>query len=140
MAAALRPGPGRTPRRLIYALPQRSLTEQVSGEVRRWLANLGLTEEVTLHVAMGARWETQGEWRDDLHKPAIVVGTADVLVSKALNRAFGMDRAIFPIDFALTTNGAHWVIDEVQLSPRRPRRCASWPDSRRKSARPSRLA
>jgi CRISPR-associated endonuclease/helicase Cas3 len=111
------PDPGRPARRLIYALPQRSLTEQVSAEVRGWLANLGLTDEVSLHVAMGARWETEGEWRDDLHRPAIVIGTADALVSKALNRALGMSRAIFPIDFALVTNGAHWVIDEPGLSP-----------------------
>ena len=66
---------------------------------------------------MGARWETEGEWRDDLHKPAIVIGTTDALVSKALNRALGMSRAIFPIDFALVTNGAHWVIDQPGLSP-----------------------
>ena len=111
------PNPAATPRRLIYALPQRSLTEPVSGQVRRWLASLGLADEVTLHVAMGARWETEGDWRDDPHKPAIVVGTADVLVSKALNRALDLNRAIFPIDFALVTNGAHWVIDEPELSP-----------------------
>jgi CRISPR-associated endonuclease/helicase Cas3 len=111
------PDPGRPARRLIYALPQRSLTEQVSAEVRGWLANLALTDDVSLHVAMGARWETEGEWRDDLHKPAIVIGTTDGLVSKALNRALGMSRAIFPIDFALVTNGAHWVIDEPELSP-----------------------
>jgi CRISPR-associated endonuclease/helicase Cas3 len=111
------PDPGRPARRLIYALPQRSLTEQVSAEVRGWLARLGLTDEVSLHVAMGARWETEGEWRDDLHKPAIVIGTTDALVSKALNRALGMSRAIFPIDFALVTNGAHWVIDQPELSP-----------------------
>ena len=85
------PDPARTPRRLIYALPQRSLTEQVSGQVREWLANLGLTDEVTLHVAMGARWETEGEWRDDLHKPAIVIGTTDVLVSAALVRSVGCE-------------------------------------------------
>ncbi len=111
------PDPAGTPRRLIYALPQRSLTEQVSGQARQWLANLGLTDEVTLHVAMGARWETEGEWRDDLHKPAIVIGTADVLVSAALVRSFAVSRAIAPIDFALVTNGAHWLIDEPQLSP-----------------------
>jgi CRISPR-associated endonuclease/helicase Cas3 len=111
------PDPGRAARRLIYALPQRSLTEQVSAEVREWLASLGLTDVVSLHVAMGARWETEGEWRDDPHKPAIVIGTADALVSKALNRALGMSRAIFPIDFALVTNGAHWVIDEPELAP-----------------------
>ncbi|HEX4292465.1 MAG TPA: CRISPR-associated endonuclease Cas3'' [Trebonia sp.] len=111
------PDPARTPRRLIYALPQRSLTEPVSGQARRWLANLGLTDEVTLHVALGARWESVGEWRDDPHKPAIVIGTVDVLGSKALNRALGLSRAIFPIDFALVTNGAHWIIEEPELCP-----------------------
>ena len=111
------PEPGRTPRRLVYALPQRSLTEQVSGQAREWLANLGLADEVALYVAMGARWQTQGEWREDLHKPAIVVGNTDVLASKALLRASDMPPALFPIDFALTTNGAHWIIDEPRLSP-----------------------
>src|SRR5579859_6534609 len=48
-----------TPRRLVYALPQRSLVEQVAGEVERWLARLGLTGEVTLHVVMGGRGESQ---------------------------------------------------------------------------------
>jgi CRISPR-associated endonuclease/helicase Cas3 len=52
-----------------------------------------------------------------MHKPAIVVGTVDSLVSKALMRAYGIGRASYPIDFALVTNGAHWVIDEIQLCP-----------------------
>jgi CRISPR-associated endonuclease/helicase Cas3 len=111
------PDSTRTPRRLIYALPQRSLVDQVSAEARKWLANLGLSDEVALHVVMGGRGETQGDWRDDMHKPAIVVGTVDSLVSKALNRGYGIGRAIFPIDFALATNGAQWVIDEIQLCP-----------------------
>ena len=84
---------------------------------RKWLANLGLTDEVALHVVMGGRGETQGDWRENMHQPAIVVGTVDSLVCKALNRAYGIGRAIFPIDFALVTNGAHWVIDEIQLCP-----------------------
>ena len=106
-----------TPRRLVYALPQRSLVDQVAGEARTWLANLGLTGHVALHVVMGGRGETQGEWREDMHLPAIIVGTVDSLVSKALNRGYGIGRAIFPIDFALVTNGAHWIIDEIQLCP-----------------------
>src|SRR5579859_1980440 len=111
------PDPGGTPRRLIYALPQRSLVDQVAGEARRWLVNLGLSDEVTLHVVMGGRGETQGDWRENMHKPAIVVGTVDSLVSKALNRGYGLGRAIFPVDFALVTNGTQWVIDEIQLCP-----------------------
>src|SRR5215471_8842486 len=109
--------PEGTPRRLVYALPQRSLVEQVSGEAGRWLENLGLSGEVALHVVLGGRGEQQGQWRQDMHKPAIVVGTVDSLVSKALNRGYGIGRAVYPIDFALTTNGVQWVIDEIQLCP-----------------------
>jgi len=107
--------PDSTPRRLVYALPQRSLVEQVAGEARRWLDNLALPEPVALHVVMGGAGESQRQWRLDMHWPAIVIGTVDSLVSKALNRGYGIGRASYPIDFALVTNGAHWIIDEIQL-------------------------
>ena len=109
--------PDATPRRLVYALPQRSLVEQVADEAARWLENLRLTDQVALHVAMGGKREWQRQWRLDMHKPAIVVGTVDSLVSKALLRGYGIGRTSYPIDFALVTNGAHWVIDEIQLCP-----------------------
>ena len=109
--------PDSTPRRLVYALPQRSLVEQVAGVAARWLANLGLADQVALHVVMGGAGESQRQWRLDIHKPAIVVGTVDSLVSKALNRGYGIGQASYPVDFALVTNGAHWVIDEIQLCP-----------------------
>jgi CRISPR-associated endonuclease/helicase Cas3 len=111
------PDPAAMPRRLIYALPQRSLVEQVAGEVSGWLTRLGLAEDVALHVVMGGQGGSQRQWRLDMHRPAIVVGTVDSLVSKALNRGYGIGRASYPIDFALVTNGAHWVIDEIQLCP-----------------------
>src|ERR1022692_956410 len=106
-----------TPRRLVYALPQRSLVEQVAGDVQGWLTNLGLADVVALHVVMGGEGTSQKQWRMDMHQPAIVIGTVDSLVSKALNRGYGIGRATYPIDFALVTNGAHWVIDEIQLCP-----------------------
>src|SRR5208283_148680 len=111
------PDRGGMPRRLVYALPQRSLVEQVAGEAGRWLVDLGLADEVALHVVMGGAGESQRQWRLDMHLPAIVIGTVDSLVSKALNRGYGIARAAYPIDFALVTNGAHWVIDEIQLCP-----------------------
>jgi len=111
------PDPGVTPRRLIFALPQRTLVEQVSASVTTWLAELELAREVALHVVMGGSSGTQQGWRVRMHRPAIIVGTVDSLVSKALNRGYGVARATYPIDFALVTNGAQWVIDEVQLCP-----------------------
>jgi CRISPR-associated endonuclease/helicase Cas3 len=113
------PAPARagTARRLIWALPQRSLLEPAAAEIRGWLASLELTGEVALHVVTGGRDEQAGDWREDMHRPAIVVGTTDVLLSKALNRGYGLSRTMCPIDFALTVNGAHWVIDEARLCP-----------------------
>src|SRR6202012_2460864 len=106
-----------TPRRLIYALPQRTPLDPLAGTVRTWLENLELTDEVALHVVLAERGADLGDWRENMHLPAIVVGTADALVAKALNRGYGVGRALFPIDFALVTNGAQWVVDEAGLCP-----------------------
>jgi CRISPR-associated endonuclease/helicase Cas3 len=106
-----------TARRLIWALPRGALLEPAAAQIRGWLAGLELTEEVALQVVAGARAESAGEWREDMHRPAIVVGTVDMLVSKPLNRGYGLSRTMFPIDCALTVNGAHWVIEEARLCP-----------------------
>jgi CRISPR-associated endonuclease/helicase Cas3 len=110
------PDPAGTPRRLVYALPQRSLTEPLAAEIRGWLGHLHLADEITLHVVAGARADSSGDWRENMHRPAIVLGTADALVSKALNRALAAGRTLFPVDFALVTNGAHWILDDASLS------------------------
>jgi CRISPR-associated endonuclease/helicase Cas3 len=107
-----------TARRLIWVLPQRSLLEPAAAGIRGWLAKLELTGQVALHVVTGGRAAQLGDWRENMHLPAVVVGTTDTLLSKALNRGYGLSPAMFPIDFALTVNGAHWVIDEAPLCPR----------------------
>jgi CRISPR-associated endonuclease/helicase Cas3 len=106
-----------TPRRLIYVLPQRGLTEMAVANTRAWLENLGLADQVALHVPMGAQAQSRGDWRQDMHRPAIIIGTADVLLSKALVRPYGTGRALAPIDFALVTNGAQWIIANPELCP-----------------------
>jgi len=102
-----------TPRRLVYCLPMRVLVEQTYAAVEKWLGNLGLKEEVGVHVLMGG--EDGGEW--DLHpeKPAILIGTQDMLLSRALNRGYGMSRYRWPTHFGLLNNDALWVFDEIQL-------------------------
>jgi CRISPR-associated endonuclease/helicase Cas3 len=105
------------PRRLVYAMPQGSVVEPVVSDVRAWLDRLGLVDAVALHVAMGTWAESQGpDWREDMHRPAIIVGTSEVLVSKALMRGFGVGFTMWPIDFALVTNGAQWIVPDCPLS------------------------
>jgi CRISPR-associated endonuclease/helicase Cas3 len=48
-------------------------------------------------------------------RDAVIIGTIDVLLSRALNRGYGTSRFSWPIDFGLLNSGAHWVFDETQL-------------------------
>ncbi len=105
------------PRRLIFALPRGSVLEPVADAIVRWLDATGMSERVAVHVVMGGAGEAERRWRLDPHRPAVVIGTAGALVSKALNRGHSLSRAMWPIDFALVTNGAHWVVDRPHLSP-----------------------
>jgi CRISPR-associated endonuclease/helicase Cas3 len=106
-------GPELTPRRLVYVLPSSSLIEHVAGQVAGWLGRLGLADQVFMNVAGGSL-----NWRQDMHRPGVLIGTEDTLVSKALGHGIGVGRSLRPIDFALVTNGAHWVFAEAALCPR----------------------
>ncbi|MBO0819414.1 MAG: CRISPR-associated endonuclease Cas3'' [Nocardiopsaceae bacterium] len=104
--------------RLVYALPPRTPLEPAAAQARDWLADAGLGDDIALHVVMAAREESRGDWRENMHRPAIIIGTAEILLAKALNRGFDTGRALWPIDFALLTNGAHWVLADPGRCPR----------------------
>lgn len=106
-----------TPRQLAVAMPMRTLVDQLAEQVVGWLENLDLADRVDLHVVMGGKFGSQRAWRIDMHRPSIVIGTTDTIVSKGLFRAYGASRASYPIDFALIGNGTHIVLDELQLAP-----------------------
>jgi CRISPR-associated endonuclease/helicase Cas3 len=101
------------PRRLVFCVPMRTLVEQTEKNAREWLKKLELTDIVGIHVLMGG--EEAGDW--DIHPelPAILIGTQDMLLSRALNRGYGMSRYRWPMHFGLLNNDALWVFDEVQL-------------------------
>jgi CRISPR-associated endonuclease/helicase Cas3 len=110
------------PRRLVYCLPMRTLVEQTQDEARKWIAALhehnllqGNSPEVI--ILMGGE-ELEGGAKDwDLHpeREAILIGTQDMLLSRALNRGYGMSRYRWPMHFGLLNNDALWVMDETQL-------------------------
>lgn len=100
-----------TPRRLVYCLPMRVLVEQSEREAREWIANL--KAEVDVHVLMGG--VEAEDWHLNPERPAILIGTQDMLLSRALNRGYAASRFHWPIDFALLNNDCLWVFDEPQL-------------------------
>ena len=119
----------RTPRRLIYCLPMRSLVEQVHKEIIRWFANLGWVnghssttgpyrpnwdaDRVPVFRLMGG--EEAVEWEGCPEKECILVGTQDMLLSRALNRGYAMWPSRWPMAFGLVNVDALWILDEVQL-------------------------
>ena len=54
-------------------------------------------------------------WLDRPERPAVLVGTQDMLLSRALMRGYASSRAVWPMEFALLHEDAQWVFDEVQL-------------------------
>ena len=120
-----------TPRRLVYCLPMRVLVEQTVSEINKWLSNLqilgdlaydpktlknGFVEwkkRVPVIVLMGG--EDEPKWDDYPERDMIIVGTQDMLLSRALNRGYGMSRYRWPMQFGLLNNDCLWVFDEVQL-------------------------
>lgn len=101
-----------TPRRLVFCLPVRTLVEQTLGEVDKWLARLGVPD-VPVYQLMGGAVSDAWDAQPDVD--AILVGTQDQLISRALNRGYGMSRFRWPMHFAWLNNDALWVFDEVQL-------------------------
>jgi CRISPR-associated endonuclease/helicase Cas3 len=127
-----------TPRRLVYCLPMRTLVEQTRDKAKMWLKNLDLFSEkpgdsepadtskwkwtdrtdlyktrIAVTVLMGG--EDRDEWDLYPERDAIIIGTQDMLLSRALNRGYGMSRYRWPVHFGLLNNDCLWVMDEVQL-------------------------
>lgn len=110
-----------TPRRLVYCLPMRVLVEQTEKNVLDWLKNLGVEGKasegrVSVHLLMGGSEDVRRPtWADYPEEDAILIGTQDMLLSRALMRGYGMSRFQWPVHFAWLHNDALWVFDEVQL-------------------------
>lgn len=119
----------RTPRRLVYCLPMRSLVEQVHDDVVKWFANLGWIQHTKpLNASYRPDWsgdkvpvfrlmggEEAAEWERYPEREAVLVGTQDMLLSRALNRGYAMNPYRWPIAFGLVNVDALWILDEIQL-------------------------
>lgn len=109
------------PRRLVWCLPMRVLVEQLEADVGMSLSRLGLlwdgtsshSGKVGVHVLMGGA--DSSHWHLYPEESAVLIGTQDMLLSRAMNRGYGSPRARWPMEFGLLNHDALWVMDEVQL-------------------------
>ena len=99
----------------------RVLVEQTESEVRLALERIGRLwggtgsrdGTVSVHLLMGGA--NAGQWHLHPERNAVLIGTQDMLLSRALNRGYASPRARWPMEFGLLNQDALWVMDEVQL-------------------------
>lgn len=114
-------GADRWPRRLVWCLPMRVLVEQTVAEVRAalgrvnalWDGNSSHEGGVGVYPLMGG--SDCGAWHLHPEHCAVLIGTQDMLLSRALNRGYAAPRARWPMEFGLLNQDVLWVMDEVQL-------------------------
>lgn len=68
---------------------------------------------IAIHVLLGG--EDRTDWALWPERDAILIGTQDMLLSRALNRGYAAGRARWPLEFGLLNNDCLWVFDEIQL-------------------------
>lgn len=110
---------GGTQTRLAYCLPGRTLVEQTAKVAQACIQRVTpLFEEKglpipTVHIMMGG--QADDAWERYPEHPAIIVGTQDMLISRALNRPYGMSLNKARVHLGLMSNDVCWVFDEVQI-------------------------
>ncbi len=105
-------------RRLVYCLPMRTLVEQTRDVARKAIeqveqASVTGKGRFKVHVLMGG--DVDNEWESEPECECVIIGTQDMLLSRALNRGYALSRFKWPVHFGLLNNDCLWVFDEVQL-------------------------
>jgi CRISPR-associated endonuclease/helicase Cas3 len=108
----------------------RTLVEQVRSNVVLWLKNLDLLagevgqgsasykpswveSRIPVFTLMGG--EERVEWQAYPERDAILIGTQDMLLSRALSRGYGTSPVYWSVDFGVINTDSLWVLDEVQI-------------------------
>lgn len=122
-----------TPRRLVYCLPMRVLVEQTFHATKEWLRRCQILAEhakeaypdwspvdgdlgdhpISVHLLLGG--EEKSDWALWPERDAILIGTQDMLLSRAMNRGYAAGRARWPLEFAFLNSDCLWVFDEIQI-------------------------
>lgn len=104
------------PLHLIYCLPMRSLVRQTTDRLRTCFAMLKSWDssiDVPVYQLIGS--DADEEWAEAPDRPWVLTGTQDMLLSRALNRGYGMNRFDWPVHFGILNQDCRWIVDEVQL-------------------------
>ena len=114
------------PRRLVYVVDRRAVVDQATRFAERLRSNmsaeltarLGLAAEERLPIStLRGQFTDNRDWMEDPSKPAIVVGTIDMIGSRLLFEGYGVSRRMRPYHAGLLGVDALVLLDEAHLCP-----------------------
>lgn len=125
LVARMRGAP--VPRRLVYVVDRRAVVDQATTEamrLREWVQTnsqytelLGITNGGLPISTLRGQFVDNREWLEDPAKPAIIVGTVDMIGSRLLFEGYGASRKIRPYHAAFLACDTLFIIDEAHLIP-----------------------
>ena len=68
---------------------------------------------IAVHLLLGG--EEKSDWALWPERDAILIGTQDMLLSRAMNRGYAAGRARWPLEFGFLNSDCLWVFDEIQM-------------------------
>ena len=115
------------PRRLVYVVDRRAVVDQATRFAERLRCNVpaDLAEELRLDDGTGALpistlrggFADNRDWLEDPSKPAIVVGTIDMIGSRLLFEGYGVSRNMRPYHAGFLGVDTLVLLDEAHLCP-----------------------
>ena len=124
---------GELPRRIVYIVDRRAIVDQTAAAIGAWIDRIAelpplvrafdacaafpAERPVGLGVLRGGLAD-DGVWRLDPARPAVVVGTVDMIGSRLLFTGYGDGRWSRPLHAGLLGHDAVVVLDEAHLAPR----------------------
>ena len=128
---ALSLAPDKVPRRLTYVVNRRTVVDQATREaenIREKLAtvpalesrlkDLAATQDKTLAIStLRGQFADNADWRQDPSRPAIIVGTVDLIGSRLLFSGYGAGFKTKPLHAGFLGQDNLLVHDEAHLEP-----------------------
>ncbi|MGP0067681.1 MAG: type I-U CRISPR-associated helicase/endonuclease Cas3 [Isosphaeraceae bacterium] len=122
---ALANNPALVPRRLVYVVNRRTVVDQSTEEARKLRDNLKNMEELKAKLGGGelaistlrGQFADNREWSADPSRPAVIVGTVDMIGSRLLFRGYGIGFKSKPLHAGFLGQDALLVHDEAHLEP-----------------------
>jgi len=109
----------RLPTRLVYVVDRRTVVDQatqIAEGAKKNLTSLGLADDWLSVSTLRGQFADNREWTTDPSRPAIIIGTVDMIGSRLLFSGYRSSYKRRPLDAGLLGQDALLVLDEAHLS------------------------